>query len=109
MPRRRIHSPEFKARVALDALCSRTTLAEVAERYDLHPVQVCQWKQQLLKRLPELFRAGNSATTHNDQVYLNQQLIKLQAENAAQLKELQWLKKTVQIRSADLALAPGPL
>jgi putative transposase len=103
MPRRRIHSPEFKARVALDALCSRTTLAEVAARYDLHPVQVCQWKRQLLKRLPELFRPGDSTTTQIDPVDLNQQLTKLEAENAAQLKELQWLKKKL-FRSDQLIL-----
>lgn len=93
MPRRRIHPPEFKAQVALDAICSKSTLAEVASRYDLHPVQVCQWKQQLLKRLPDLFRHAESTDSYLGQDHLSQQLTKLETENAALLKELQWLKK----------------
>jgi putative transposase len=93
MPKRRNHPPEFKAQVALDALCSNTSLAEVAARYALHPVQVCQWKQQALKRLPDLFRHGDSAVGQQALANLNQQLDQLQRENASLSNELQWLKK----------------
>lgn len=93
MPRRRIHPPEFKAQVALDALCSRTSLSEVAARYQLHPVQVCQWKQQLVKRLPELFRHQETTTNKPGGNISSQELDRLKAENASLLNELQWLKK----------------
>jgi len=55
---RRTHSPEFKARVALDALQNKEQLAQVAARYSLHPVQVCQWKNHLLNGASKLFQLG---------------------------------------------------
>ena len=93
MSKRRIHPPEFKAQVALDALCSNNSLAEVAARYELHPVQVCQWKQQALKRLPEVFRHGESPGGPQGVENLNQQVDKLERANAVLVNELQWLKK----------------
>jgi transposase len=46
---RRNHSPVFKARVALAAVQSEKTLAELAEQFDVHPNQIAQWRDQLLK------------------------------------------------------------
>ena len=108
MPRRRFHAPEFKAQVALDALCSKKSLAEIAACYELHPVQVCQWKQQLLKRLPEVFSHGGSGCGQPNLEAADKLIAKLQDENAALLHELEWLKKKIsQRRSNDLALASG--
>jgi len=42
------HSPAFKAKVALAAVKGEKTLAELAQRFDVHPNQVTQWKAQLL-------------------------------------------------------------
>lgn len=44
---RRTHSPVFRAKVALAALRSDKTLAALAEKYDIHPVQITGWKNQL--------------------------------------------------------------
>ena len=43
---RRNHSPAFKAKVALAALKGDAKLAELAERFDVHPNQITQWKSQ---------------------------------------------------------------
>ena len=56
---RRNHSAVFKAKVALAALKGEATLAELAERFDVHPNQVTQWKSQLLDRAAEVFAAGS--------------------------------------------------
>lgn len=43
---RRTHSPEFKAKVAVAALRGDKTLADLAEQYDIHPVQITDWKNR---------------------------------------------------------------
>ena len=52
---RRNHLPAFKAKVALEAAKGEYTLAELAQRFDLHPNQISQRKTQLLERIPEAF------------------------------------------------------
>ena len=36
---RRNHTPAFKAKVALTALKGKRTLAELAQRFDVHPIR----------------------------------------------------------------------
>lgn len=60
MGKRRRFSAEFKARVALEALCGERTLAELSARHNVHPNMITQWKRQARKGLPEVF-AGKGA------------------------------------------------
>jgi transposase len=45
---RRNHSGSFKAKVAVAALRGDKMLTEIAEQYQIHPIQVTEWKRQLL-------------------------------------------------------------
>jgi len=47
---RRNHGPTFKAKVALEAIKEQQTLVELAERFQVHPNQIAQWKKKLLGR-----------------------------------------------------------
>jgi transposase-like protein len=49
------HSPDLKAKVGLEALQGIEPVDEIASRYEVHPVQVSQWKKQAVERLPEVF------------------------------------------------------
>ena len=57
---RRNHSAVFKAKVALAAIKEDQTLAELAQRFAVHPNQVSEWKRQLLEHSSEVFE-----TTHD--------------------------------------------
>jgi transposase-like protein len=52
---RRNHSSTFKAKVALAAIKGDQTLAQLAERFDVHPQQITQWKAQLLEKAGDVF------------------------------------------------------
>ena len=52
---RRNHGAVFKAKVALEAIKGEQTLVELAERFQIHPNQIAEWKKQLLERASEVF------------------------------------------------------
>jgi transposase len=87
--KRRNHSAEFKAKVALSAAKGDRTIAELASQYEVHPNQIAQWKKQLLESLPEIFNRSRQKDQHQqDELteHLYQQIGRLKVE-------LDWLKK----------------
>ena len=58
MTKRRKFTPEFKAKVALEALRGDRTVQEIAARYEVHPKQVSTWKRQAMDGLGEVFSHG---------------------------------------------------
>ena len=55
---RRTHSAVFKAQVALAAMSGDKTLAELAQRFDVHPNQITEWKRPRSERAADLFGGG---------------------------------------------------
>ena len=66
---RRKFTAVFKARVALEALKERQTLAALAEKFELHPNQISQWKQDLLANSQLVF-AGTEGKEKEQEVNL---------------------------------------
>ena len=45
--KRKQHSAEYKARVAMAALSGEKTLAELSAAFGVHPTMISNWKQEL--------------------------------------------------------------
>lgn len=52
---RRKFDSAFKTKVVLEALRERDTLSGLAVKYDLHPNQISQWKQEFLEKSTQVF------------------------------------------------------
>jgi len=88
--KRKVHPPEFKAKVSLEAIKGLKTTSELASQFKVHPVQISGWKKQAIESLPETFRQGKRAK----QPFTEQQLTAPLYEEIGRLKmELDWLKK----------------
>ena len=64
--KRKQHSAEFKARVAMAALSGEKPLAELAAEFGVHPTMISNGKQEVVKRATELFAHGNRAPAVGD-------------------------------------------
>ena|SRR5258708_4348115 len=78
----RNHSAAFKAKEAPAAIEGEETLAQLATRFDIHPNQIVQWKNQLLERAADAFNgSGQVAEAGPDIKTLHAKIGQLALEN----------------------------
>ena len=66
--KRKVHLPEFKAKVGLEAVRGVKTINEIGQEYGVHPVQVNQWKKEIQEQARTLFegrRGPQPVAAHN--------------------------------------------
>lgn len=90
-PNQREFTPEFKAKIALEALKERKTQKEIAEEYEIHSARVCEWRKDLLENAKKIFiqKVSKSEDFKEKEARLYQQIGEL-------TYELEWLKKKFQ-------------
>ncbi len=87
--KRKIYTPEFKAKVGLDALRGMKTINEIGQDYGVHPVQIGQWKKAIEEQSKMLFegkRGPKPIAAYREPELLYSEIGKLKVE-------LDWLKK----------------
>jgi len=92
--KRRSYTPEFKFRIALEALQGMKTIAEIGQEHQVHPNQVRAWKKQLQEEGSQVFskpHQGVEKLQQRKEEALYEQIGRLQME-------LAWLKKSCLIR-----------
>ena len=86
---RKAHSPEFKAKVGLEALRGMKSVNEIGQDYGVHPGQVGLWKKEIQEQAKTLFegkRGPAPLAAHREPELLYSEIGKLKVE-------LDWLKK----------------
>ena len=53
--KRNVYKPEFKAKVALEAVRGRLTINRISKQFEVHPNQISKWKKQFIESLPQIF------------------------------------------------------
>ncbi len=101
---RKVHTPEFKAKVGLEAVRGVKTINEIGREYGVHPVQVGQWKKAIQENAKTLFegkRGPKPAAAHREPELLYSEIGKLKME-------LDWLKKSLGSACRDTAWVDRP-
>lgn len=86
---RKVHTPEFKSKVGLEALKGVKTLNEIAQEFGVHPTQVGLWKKAIQDNAKTIFndsRGPKPLAAHREPERLYSEIGKLKME-------LDWLKK----------------
>ena len=81
---RRKFSPSFKAKVAIEALKERESLAELSKRFEVHPTVISKWKQAFLENSSSVFekeKDDKEEEQHLDLEKLYAKIGKLELEN----------------------------
>jgi len=88
---RKKYSPEFKAKVVIEALKGEKTINALASTYGVHPNAIMHWKKQLISGIKDIF-SDKRDKAHTQDKNLQNMLY----EEIGRLKvELDWLKKKV--------------
>ena len=87
---RRKFSSDFKAKVVLEAFKERSTIEELARKYELHPTQINLWKKEAMNKLSLVFgKNGEGEQQSEEQVEkLYAQIGQLKVENDFLKKKL---------------------
>jgi len=70
--KRKRYSAEFKAKVALEAIKSEQTLAELAAKYSLHPNMITNWKRQAIENMADAFSSKSERDNKADEAQIKE-------------------------------------
>lgn len=93
--KRKKYTPAEKAKIALEAIKSEQTLAQISSKYGVHSTQINKWKKQALALMPDIF----SEKKHQENVNYDNQLSELYEQIGRLKVENDFLKKKSEVFS----------
>ena len=92
---RKAYTPEFKAKVGLEAVRGTQTINEIGQKHGVQPVQGGQWKKEIQERAAALFevKRGPMPKPVDDQSAPE----RLYGEIGRLKMEVDWLKKKLSL------------
>lgn len=91
--KRRSFTPEFKKKVAVEALREQRSINEIAHAHEISPIQVRKWKKELLDGAKSIFEDPRKKDAHlkeqkDQEAVLQQKIGQLTVENDFLKKKL---------------------
>lgn len=88
---RKVFTPAFKAKVALEATKGVETTGQLASRFSVHPTQIGVWRQKLINGIERIFSDREKIDKEKDREFVDE----LYKQIGKQKIEIDWLKKKV--------------
>jgi transposase len=85
----RKHDPEFKRKVALEALKQEKTVIQLTSEYKVHASQIAKWKQIAYEGVLDVFNGGLRRVSDDRQGEIDE----LHRQLGVALAQGEWLKK----------------
>ena len=90
---RKVFTPAFKAKVALEAAKGVETTGQLASRFSVHPTQIGVWKKKLLEEVEQIFSDRDKHQKEKDRAFVDELYKQIGKKDI----EIEWLKKKVEL------------
>ena len=92
--KQRLYEPDFKAKIALEALKEEKTIAQISSEHDMHANNVINWKRDLVENASLVFNRSNQEKAYKQELQKKEEETEELYKEIGQLTtKLNWLKK----------------